>query len=309
MKRARTRHHLVLDLPLPLVGQQGSVFMSQTFAGFLKAGLKKFRRKGGIHMMLGDFKQTSFEEPAFQGGGNAVRQGTFRGRGPQNSKSGLRRGQIDSDIQRMFFRPGQERLGGISPAQAEGRCQWRLRGGEATAQKGEGDKSQHEESMHVSASLRKKTSGRRGMVLLEATIALSIITVIGLVLLKLSINILHPRQWILQQTLSDAYMTYERAFAERIPLEELKGSSSEWPQFPTTFTEQVELGRTPGGNPVYGTVVRTRIPDENNFPTNGGTGNTETNPAALEIWRVQSVLTYQVGERRYAKSRTVIRTQ
>lgn len=147
------------------------------------------------------------------------------------------------------------------------------------------------------------------MVLLEATIALSIITVIGLVLLKLSINILHPRQGMLRQTLSDAYMTYERAFAERVPLEDLKDSSSEWPQFPTTSTTQVELGRLPGGEPVYGTVVRTRIPDENNYPINGGTGTTETNPAALEVWRVQSVLTYKVGERTYAKSRTVIRSQ
>jgi type II secretory pathway pseudopilin PulG len=163
--------------------------------------------------------------------------------------------------------------------------------------------------MPVSFLRRKKSSGRRGMVLLEATIALSIITVIGLVLLKLSLNILHPRQWILQQTLSDAYMTYERAFAERIPLEDLKHSSSEWPQFPTTSTTQVEIGRMPGGTPVFGTVVRTRIPDENNYPINGGTGTPESNPAALEVWRVQSVLTYVVGDRTYAKSRTVIRTQ
>lgn len=146
------------------------------------------------------------------------------------------------------------------------------------------------------------------MVLLEATIALSIITVIGLVLLKLSINILNPRQWILQQTLSDAYMTYERAFAERIPFEDLKNSSSEWPQFPTTSTTQVELGRLPGGTPVFGTVTRTRIADENNDPGDGS-GPPPTNPAALEVWRVQSVLTYKVGERTYAKSRTVIRSQ
>ena len=35
--------------------------------------------------------------------------------------------------------------------------------------------------------------------------ALSMLTVLGLVLLKLSLNILHPRQWILQQTVTDAY--------------------------------------------------------------------------------------------------------
>lgn len=147
------------------------------------------------------------------------------------------------------------------------------------------------------------------MVLLEATVSLSIITVIGLVLLKLSLNILQPRQALLFQTLSDAYMTYERAFAERVPFDELTGNSSEWPIFPSTLTTEVELGRTPGGNIVSGTITRTRIPDENNSPTHGGTGDATTNPAAMEIWRVQSVLSYEVSGRNYAKSRTVIRSQ
>lgn len=147
------------------------------------------------------------------------------------------------------------------------------------------------------------------MVLVEATVALSIITVIGLVLLKLSLNILHPRQWVLQQTLSDAYMTYERAFAERIAFEDLKQTSSAWPAFPSTSATEVELGRMPGGRSVPGTVVRTRIPDANNLPMNGGTGTAQTNPAALEIWQVQSVLTYEVNGRTYYKSRTIIRSQ
>lgn len=147
------------------------------------------------------------------------------------------------------------------------------------------------------------------MVLVEATIALSIITVIGVILLKLSMNILQPRMSIIQETLADSYMTYERALAERIPFEDLKDNASEWPQFPDTSTVQVELGRMPGGNMITGMVVRTRIPDENNYPTAGGTGTEETNPAALEIWQVQSVLLYQVSGREYAKSRTVIRSQ
>lgn len=147
------------------------------------------------------------------------------------------------------------------------------------------------------------------MVLVEATIALSIISVIGIVLLKLSLNILQPRMSIIQETLADSYMTYERAFAERVPFDELKAPDSEWPQFPGTSTVLVELGRMPGGSPVTGTIIRTRIPDENNFPIAGGTGTAETNPAALEIWQVQSVLRYQINGREYAKSRTVIRSQ
>ena len=81
------------------------------------------------------------------------------------------------------------------------------------------------------------------MILVEAMLALSILTVLGLVLLKLSLNILHPRQWVLQQTLTDAYLTYERAYAERIPFESLLASNSPWPAFPTTTATVVRNTR------------------------------------------------------------------
>ena len=148
------------------------------------------------------------------------------------------------------------------------------------------------------------------MLLLEAGISLSIITVLGLALMKLSLNILHPRQWIVQQTLTDAYMTFERATAERIPFQELVDPASPWPAFPSTKVETVELGRLPGNRRVMGTVTRTRLPDANNFPINGGIGTPETtNPAGTQTWKVQSVVTYKVGDYDYAKSRTVLRTQ
>lgn len=147
------------------------------------------------------------------------------------------------------------------------------------------------------------------MVLLEATMSLSLITIIGLLLLKLSLNILHPRQWSVYQSISDAYMTYERAVAERVPFEELTKDGSEWPVFPDVESTQVEIGRIAGGRPVYGIVNRTRLPDDNNLEEKGGTGTALTNPGALETWRVQSVLTYQVGDKTYYKARTVIRSQ
>jgi hypothetical protein len=155
----------------------------------------------------------------------------------------------------------------------------------------------------------KNTYKQRGMVLVEATVTLSIIAVIGIVLLKLSLNILHPRQMILQQTLADAYLTYERAYAERIPFEEMKGASTPWPLFPATSTIAVEIGKRPGGYPVTATIIRTRIPDTNNYPIAGGTGTDTTNPSAMEVWNLQSILTYEVSGRSYASSRTVIRTQ
>jgi len=149
----------------------------------------------------------------------------------------------------------------------------------------------------------------RGFLLIEAALSMAILSIIGLILLKLSLNILHPRQWTMQQVLSDAYMTYERAYAERIPFNEAIDDDSPWPVFPAVAVEEVEIGRLPGGRPVMGTVTRTRTPDMNNFPIDGGTGSVETNPASMRVWRLQSVLAYEVGSRRYLKSRTVIRSQ
>lgn len=153
-------------------------------------------------------------------------------------------------------------------------------------------------------------------------LALSVLTILGLVLLKLSLNILHPRQWVLQQSLTDAYLTFERAYAERIPFEKLVSNDSPWPQFPTTSTTTVEIGRLPrllpnfpNGVPVYGTVVRTRVPDSTNYPIDGGDPTRSQadalaiNPAAMKVWKAQSVLTYRIGNRNYAKSRTVLRSQ
>lgn len=143
--------------------------------------------------------------------------------------------------------------------------------------------------------------------------ALSLLVVLGLVMLKISLNILAPRQWMLQQAVTDAYMSYERALAERIPFDSLVASDSPWPASTAStvnkITSTVEVGRLPGGVPITGTVTRTRLPDPGNYPIDGGTGTVDTNPAAMKVWKVQSVLTYKVGNRSYAKSRTVLRTQ
>lgn len=142
--------------------------------------------------------------------------------------------------------------------------------------------------------------------------ALSLLTVLGLVLLKLSLNILHPRQWALQQAVTDAYMTYERATAERIPFDVLVATGSPWPLSPSTASQAVTVGRLPGpnqGTPIMGTVTRTLIPDPGNYPTAGGSGTAFSNPSAMQVYQVQSVLTYRIGNRTYAKSRTVVRAQ
>ena len=125
----------------------------------------------------------------------------------------------------------------------------------------------------------------------------------------------------MQQAVSDAYMSFERASAERIPFETLLSGTSQWPAFPATASTTVEIGRLPrylpdfpNGVPITGTVTRTRFPDAANYPNDGGSPATAAvavarNPAAMKIWKVQSVLTYRIGNNTYAKSRTVMRFQ
>lgn len=132
---------------------------------------------------------------------------------------------------------------------------------------------------------------------------------LGLILLKMALNVLAPRQWTLQQTMSDAYMSYERALAQRVSFEDLTKDDSLWPRFPSVARSTVEVGRMPGGSAVNATVVRTRLPDVDNLAVDGGAGSDDNNPAGMQTWQVQSVLTYQIGGRTYTKSRTVLRTQ
>jgi hypothetical protein len=155
----------------------------------------------------------------------------------------------------------------------------------------------------------RKPGRRRGSVLVEATLAMTMLSALGLALLKLSLNVTTPRQWVLQQSITDAYITFEKASAQRQAFETISGPSSQWPKYPSVTTTEVTFGKLPGGRAITGTVSRTRIPDPNNLPAKGGSGTTATNPSAMEVWRLQSVVRYNVGTRSYLKSRTVVRSQ
>ncbi|MGB1131182.1 MAG: hypothetical protein ACPG4K_14110, partial [Haloferula sp.] len=108
---------------------------------------------------------------------------------------------------------------------------------------------------------------------------------------------------------TDAYLTYEKAYAQRLPFADLLAGNSPWPRYPAKSEEDVELGKLPGGRAISGKVIRTRLPDDNNFPIDGGRGSVSSNPAGMKVWRFQSLLVYELGGRQYVKSRTVIRSQ
>ena len=84
-------------------------------------------------------------------------------------------------------------------------------------------------SIHRGPGFRKPRTSCRGVALVEATLAMSLLSVVGILLLKMSLNILHPRQHTLQQVLSDSYLTFERARAERVPFENLVAPAARCP--------------------------------------------------------------------------------
>ena len=106
-------------------------------------------------------------------------------------------------------------------------------------------------------------------------------------LLKLSINVTAPRQWTLQQTVTDAYMTYEKAFGQRVQFETLSGDDSPWPEYPqSSVADRSNWASSRAAGPITGTITRTRHPDENNYPIAGGSGTLESNPAGIEGWQL-----------------------
>jgi len=155
----------------------------------------------------------------------------------------------------------------------------------------------------------KRRGWAAGTALIEATMTMVVLSVLGLVMFKMALNITTPRQWTLQQTLTDAYMTYEKAYAQRIPFDRLTADDSPWPVYPAKADEDVEIGRLPGGRLLTGKVVRTRFADSNNLPAYGGNGTATSNPGGMQVWKVQSIIRYKIGGLDYVKTRTVIRVQ
>jgi len=161
---------------------------------------------------------------------------------------------------------------------------------------------------------------RSGSMLIEMTVALGLLTAIAYMLLLGTLNLLPPRQWVIMQNVTDAYLTYEEAYARRISFDELTSTISDeeltspttpkWPISPKKQTDtDFEIGKSPGGIPIIGTVVRTRVVDGNNITATSGAAAQALNPAKMETWQLQSHLTYSIGGKDYVKSRTVVRTR
>lgn len=150
-------------------------------------------------------------------------------------------------------------------------------------------------------------SRRRGGFLVEGTIAVFLLVVIAFALLESSLNILRPRSYVMQQNMTDAYMSYEVAVANRVDFDEI-ATGGDWPLYPAHKDTKVTVGTLPGdGGNVTATLIRTRI-----APTrtaHGGHPVLGLDDLGISIWKLQSHLVYTIGGQEYVKSRTVIRSQ
>ncbi len=142
-------------------------------------------------------------------------------------------------------------------------------------------------------------NGRRGIFLIEATLSLVLLLAVSLIVFRVTVTTIRARQWGIAQSLADSYLTYEVAYASRIPYETFNVVGGEYPVADNVTTTAVEIGTLPGGTVVNGTVYRSRIAD-----TNNGANTLDT-----ESWKLRAILIYQFDGRTYAKSRTVARTR
>lgn len=154
---------------------------------------------------------------------------------------------------------------------------------------------------------RQRQLQENGSALIEVSISYATLVVVALLSFKASVNVTATQAWTVKQSMSDAFIMRETALASRIPFSDIVGTESLWARDPSVATTTVTMGKLPGGETVTGTLHRTRIPDTNNLTTAGGVGTNATNPAGTEAWKLQSLLVYNVGEKRYVKSRTVLR--
>ncbi len=128
------------------------------------------------------------------------------------------------------------------------------------------------------------------------------LSLLSIAILKASLNVITPQNWSIMQNLTDAALTYEVAYAQKIPFADLLADDSAWPEYPNKVEEPIILGSRPGGSEIQATVVRTRQPTNAISATIG-------NGSELTSWKLQSHILFKSGGRDYIKSRTIIRVQ
>lgn len=132
--------------------------------------------------------------------------------------------------------------------------------------------------------------------------ALGAAVLLALLMLKASMLSISGNEWISMQTLTDSVLTRETAMANRVPFSEIAATTSLWPDVAggVALTPQtVELGKIMGGTAVTGELTRFRVNEADPLQP-------EVN---LSVWRLHSIIRYNVGGNDYVKSSSTLRVQ
>lgn len=131
-------------------------------------------------------------------------------------------------------------------------------------------------------------------------IALTLLIAIAMYLLTGTLDMMAPRNWTIHQNYSDAYLTYEEAYAKRIPFDELLTTTSPWKS--AVQESEVIMGKNYNGLDVKGKIKRVLEAGPDN-------ADSTKNPAEMETYILYSVLTYSIGSEEYVKARTTVRSR
>ncbi|TDU70897.1 hypothetical protein EI77_02015 [Prosthecobacter fusiformis] len=151
--------------------------------------------------------------------------------------------------------------------------------------------------------IHQPTQRRRpGSLIIEVSVAMGLTTMLALVLMRASMLAISGNQWAIMQTLTDAYLTRETALANRIPFADVASDASSWPAQSSeglVVNEQtVTLGRQAGGQVVQGVLKRFRTAEA-----------VEDSELSQAMWRLHSILVYNIGDEQYTKTRSILRVQ
>lgn len=138
----------------------------------------------------------------------------------------------------------------------------------------------------------------QGSLLPEVSVALAAATFLALFVLRSSMVTLHSNQWVILQTMTDAWLTGETALASRAPFASLQEEDF-WPAA-AGAERTVTLGRLAADRPVTAILRRFSVEE----PVSIGVAGADT-----RLIRLHSVLTYRVGDQDYVKTRTTVRTE
>ena len=149
---------------------------------------------------------------------------------------------------------------------------------------------------------------KTGFSLIEITISLFILLFVAITLLEGNLSLLTPRQWVVKQSLVDAYLTKEKSIARSLNYNDAI-SQENWPTYPSLkkFTE--EIGKVPGGRAISAQIIRTKKPYYRNNISAGGTFAEQDNHLNLEVWALESHIIYNINNKEYIKTATIIRAK